>query len=113
MTLGLLAEIDKAALAGYCQAYGRWHQAERELKRMGIAKPQKEKAANGKMVETGYVYINQWLYVANKAMEQMKWFLAEFGMTPSTRSRIMVGSHEDNLNEYEQWKAKKAKKRQK
>ena len=31
--LGVLSAVDRAALAAYCQAYGRWVAAERELRR--------------------------------------------------------------------------------
>jgi phage terminase small subunit len=30
--LGVITELDRAALAAYCQAYGRWVEAERKLK---------------------------------------------------------------------------------
>ena len=30
--LGVISELDRAALAAYCQAYGRWVEAERRLK---------------------------------------------------------------------------------
>ena len=30
--LGVISELDRAALAAYCQAYGRWVEAEKKLK---------------------------------------------------------------------------------
>ena len=30
--LGIISELDRSALAAYCQAYGRWVEAERKLK---------------------------------------------------------------------------------
>lgn len=84
LTLHLLAQVDMVALAMYCQAYGRWAQAERKIA---------EAQADGKagvivMSPNGYPIMSPWLIVANKAMEQCKSFLVEFGMTPSARSRI-------------------------
>ncbi len=35
-TLGLLTELDAAALALYCQAYGRWVLAEQKLAEFGL-----------------------------------------------------------------------------
>jgi P27 family predicted phage terminase small subunit len=79
--LGLLARIDRAALAAYCQAWARWVKAEGLLKHTGeVLKSQ----------ETGAFYQNPYLSVANRALEQMHRFLTEFGMTPSSRSRIHV-----------------------
>lgn len=90
--LSLLTQVDRAALAAYCQAYGRWVQAERKLKELGDMSPDKMaflyKTTNGNLI------INPLLSVANKAMEQMHKFLVEFGMSPSSRSRISISSSE-------------------
>jgi P27 family predicted phage terminase small subunit len=40
---------------------------------------------------TGTFYQNPFLAVANRAMKQMRDFLTEFGMTPSSRSRVSSG----------------------
>lgn len=78
VALGLLSQIDRAALAGYCQCYGRWEKAERDLKRRGaIIK-----------TRTGAQIQNPHLAIANKALRQMREFLVEFGMTPSARTRV-------------------------
>lgn len=86
--LGLLTQIDRAALAGYCQAWGRWVEAENKLKELNTMSPDKMaflyKTTNGNLI------INPLLSVANKAMEQMHKFLIEFGMSPSSRSRIIT-----------------------
>ena len=37
---------------------------------------------------SGYPIVNPYLSIANKAMLQIRAFLTEFGMTPSSRSRI-------------------------
>ena len=34
---------------------------------------------------------NPWLSIANRAMRQMQSLLAEFGMSPSSRSRVAAG----------------------
>ncbi len=76
--LGLVTEIDRAALAAYCQCYGRWVQAEEQLKAEGLIIK----------TSTGYPIQSLYLSIANKALEQMKKFLVEFGMTPSSRTRV-------------------------
>lgn len=82
--LGLVSKIDRAALAMYCTAWGRHVEAEEELHRLGD-KGLVEVTPNGFRVQG--VYLN----ISNKAMEQCKSFLAEFGMSPSSRSRVTPG----------------------
>ncbi len=67
-----------AALGSYCQAYGRWVEAEKKLQ---------ETAALIK-TPSGYVQQNPWLQVANKQLELMHKYLAEFGLSPASRSRV-------------------------
>jgi P27 family predicted phage terminase small subunit len=78
---GLLTAIDRAALAGYCQAYGRWVEAERALE------------THGTLVRSasGFPVVSPYLRIADRAMRQMHSLLVEFGMTPSARSRIKAG----------------------
>lgn len=87
MDLGLYTEVDRAALAMYCQAWGRWVEAERELVKQGAVLTS----------DKGNLYQNPWLHVANKAWEQMRKVLAEFGLSPSSRSRLMLTAGERDL----------------
>jgi P27 family predicted phage terminase small subunit len=84
--LGILTAIDRAALAAYAQAYGRWVQAERAAAKMA----EKDQMTAGLMIRTtnGNAVQNPLIGVANKAMADMVRYAAEFGMTPSARSRI-------------------------
>lgn len=68
--LGILTTVDRAALFAYCQSYGRLIRAERELA-----------AADGNLLVP-------LVSVANRHMANMMRYAAEFGMTPSARSRI-------------------------
>ena len=84
--LGILSELDRAGLAAYCQAYGRWVQAERALAKMA----ERDQVTAGLMIKTtsGNAIQNPLVGSANKAMADMMRYAAEFGMTPSARSRI-------------------------
>lgn len=77
-SLGLLARLDRAALANYCQAWGRWIEAEEALRKFGVM----VKSPNGFPMQSPY------LAVVNRAMEQIRAMLAEFGMSPSSRTRV-------------------------
>lgn len=83
---GLMTDVDRAALAAYCQAYGRWAQAERALARMA-AQDQLNSALMVKTV-SGNAINNPLVGIANKSMADMVRYAAEFGMTPSARSRV-------------------------
>lgn len=76
--LGMDSGFDRAALAAYCQAWGRWVEAEESLRKYGVV----VKSPNG------YPMQSPFLAIANKAIEQMKGFLIEFGMTPASRTRV-------------------------
>ena len=78
---GLYTEADRAALALYCQAWGRWIEAERKLEETG-----------GPVLvgKDGGLYQNPWIHVANKAQEQIRRMIAEFGLSPAQRSRVVA-----------------------
>jgi P27 family predicted phage terminase small subunit len=76
--VGLLAQIDRAAFALYCDSYGRWVETTEAIRTYGLM----VKSKNGIPMQSPY------LAVANKAAEQMRLLLGEFGMTPASRSRV-------------------------
>lgn len=92
LQLGLITEIDRAALAGYCQAYGRWVNAERTIARLN---GESENGHGGEIDVTpsGYKQISVHEQRSNRALETMAKFAAEFGMTPSSRSRVTPSAH--------------------
>jgi P27 family predicted phage terminase small subunit len=79
--LGLLSQMDRSALAAYCQCYGRWAEAERGIKGSGLI----TETTNGNVIQ------NPLVGIANTAMQLMKSFLVEFGMTPSARAKVKTG----------------------
>ena len=91
--IGLLTGIDRGTLAAYCQAYGRWMQAERAIAEMAKRDP----LTGGLMIKTtnGNAIQNPLIGTANKAMSDMVRYAAEFGMTPSARSRIKAEAREE------------------
>lgn len=86
---GLLTRVDRAALAAYCQAWARWVEAEGKVRELGAV----VKTTNGGLMQ------NTWLGVANRALDEMRRFMVEFGMTPSSRARVKVESPEPDLAE--------------
>jgi P27 family predicted phage terminase small subunit len=91
--MGLLSTFDRAALAGYCQAWATWIEAQESLQKYGVI----IKSPSGYLMQSPY------LAVANKAFEQMRLMLAEFGMSPSSRTRVHATPKEQELDEFERW----------
>ena len=83
---GILSALDRGALAAYAQAYGRWVAAERALRVMAA----RDAVTAGLVIRTqgGNAIQNPLVGTANKAMADMVRYAAEFGLTPSARSRV-------------------------
>jgi P27 family predicted phage terminase small subunit len=77
---GVLTTMDRAALAAYASAYARWSEAEEKVNASGMVL----KTAMGNLVQ------NPYLSIANRAMLDMTRIAAEFGMTPTSRTRVKV-----------------------
>jgi P27 family predicted phage terminase small subunit len=58
--------------------YGRWVEAERKLHETPMLLK----------LPSGFVQQNPWLTIANKQLELMHKYLAEFGLSPVARSRV-------------------------
>ena len=91
LQLGLISDLDRAAFAAYCTAYGRWIEAEEALRTYGVM----IKSPNGFPMQSPY------LSVANKAMEQMRSLLSEFGVSPATRTRVSAIPAPHDPDEFE------------
>ena len=74
--LGLLTKIDTTALEAYCQCYARWREAEEKLK------------VEVSITDNGYESPSAYINISNKYSKEMRSYLVEFGMTPSSRTRI-------------------------
>lgn len=90
--LGLLTEVDMTAFAGYCQAYARWKQSEEFITKHGAI----VKTPSGYWQQVPQVSIAQtYLRIMNRFCEQ-------FGLTPSSRSRLTAdngNSDDDDIME--------------
>ena len=78
--LSAITRLDRGKLAATCVSYGRWVTAENALVETG-----------GEIVQSPITKVpmqNPWLSVANKALEQYSKLASDFGMDPSSRTRI-------------------------
>lgn len=90
---GVMTELDTGALARYVVIWHRWLEAEAEVKRRGPV----VKTSNDNIIQ------NPFLAVANKCLAQMAQIEAEFGLTPSSRSRIRVAEPAETADPFEEF----------
>jgi P27 family predicted phage terminase small subunit len=83
--LGLLTVVDRAALAGYCQSWARYREAEEAISQDGLIRT----------TESGYSMPHPAVSISRNALQQVRAFCAEFGLTPSSRGRIQMPGAED------------------
>lgn len=79
-TLRLVSNIDRASLVAYCQAWADYVKACDQIEDEGEVL----------IGEKGGAYQNPWVSLKNSAMDRMVRVSAEFGMTPSSRTRLKV-----------------------
>lgn len=91
--LGVLTETDAAALAAYCEAWVTWRQATAAMRKGGLV-AERQTDAGPVLLTSPYVKI------AHDAMNQMRAFLIEFGMTPSARARIHTAASDKPVSKW-------------
>jgi P27 family predicted phage terminase small subunit len=84
--LKILTLVDRAALVAYCQAWEDYVNACKELEKEGAVI----------ISDKGGAYQNPWVSIKNSAMDRMVRISSEFGMTPSSRTRIKVEAPDED-----------------
>jgi P27 family predicted phage terminase small subunit len=77
---GLLTELDVTALSALCWARATLLEATRKIAEEGATVP-----GSGGVPRT-----SPWVRIANQALQQVRLFAGEFGMTPVARQRVKV-----------------------
>jgi P27 family predicted phage terminase small subunit len=82
---GVLTVMDAQALQLYCESYALWKDAMEKIQKYGAI----VKTPNGFPTQSPY------LQIANKQSDFMVKMLIEFGMTPSSRSKVSIDEKTD------------------
>jgi phage terminase small subunit len=87
LALGLVSEIDRAALMAYCIAYADFVRSDQMIRRLN---QQDWAGVAGDLTTTpsGYQQMSVWRQINGRAAEELKKWMREFGMTPSARSGV-------------------------
>lgn len=88
----LLSKVDITALEAYCKAYSRWRDAEKQMD-----------TVKSTVFKTKGNYVQQLpqVAIAQKYLSICKGFMTEFGLTPSSRSRMLLPGEKDLDTEME------------
>lgn len=86
MTIKMIGTIDLSIVAAYCQQMGIFRESEDMLKVPGSRVITTDK---------GYEMPSAWVTIGNKALMQALKIATEYGLTPSSRSRINLPKDED------------------
>jgi P27 family predicted phage terminase small subunit len=102
VSLGVLSVGDGSALAGYCQSFGRWIQAERIIDAEGpvIDEPTQTEGVFRKKKHPA-------CNVANENKAAMRAFLTLFGLDPSSRTRLKVNDPSKEKDPFEEYMNRK------
>lgn len=89
--IGLISHVDLATFAAYCTAYGQLVEAERGIAEHGLI----QTSPNGMEVKS------VWVTLADKARLTIAKLAPEFGMSPSSRTRVAPAQREPDADEFD------------
>lgn len=78
LELGIIGEIHRAALVGYCEAYAQLWETSRILEREGMTFT----------TEKGYVGQHPAINIKNAALSHLRQYAAELGLTPARTHKV-------------------------
>lgn len=87
--MGILTVSDRTTFAAYCQSYARWKEANEHLEQEGSVV----------FTKNGFEQPSAWVGIANTNQKLMMQAAAEFGLTPSVRSRLIAGADIHDTND--------------
>jgi P27 family predicted phage terminase small subunit len=111
LAMRVLTPVDRAALAGYCYTYDIWMRASVDIREFGVLLKAPVMGRKGTPEEDSVIaWItkkNPAVAIANEALKTMKSYLTEFGMTPSSRTKISTPKDEAE-DQFAKWLQTKA-----
>jgi P27 family predicted phage terminase small subunit len=92
LAMGVLTDVDLPALEAYCTVYARWREAETKLTETGLV-----------IYKDGWIQQSPYMGIVNECLRQLRAYMAEFGITPSSRVRVKAvhkGPDQDSPDTY-------------
>jgi P27 family predicted phage terminase small subunit len=94
--LGLVSQLDRAALTAYCVAWGDLVWARKRMAEVNADDATGEKGRIG-TTPSGYRQISELQQISNRSLEQVEKFLQHFGMSPAARARVTASDPQMSL----------------
>jgi P27 family predicted phage terminase small subunit len=93
--------LDVEAMSFYLTIWTRWRKAEYMLGQPPAAVPGEE--GGGEVITTvnGYRQLNPWYTVAKETLRELKGYLAEFGLSPKARAKLLLPEAEESGGKWE------------
>lgn len=94
VTSGLLTQLDRAAIAAYCQAWGEWALLEGRVKQLWQAAAATGASGVDVLIDvtpSGYKQVSALAQARDRALDRMLRFAKEFGLTPASRIQSTAG----------------------
>lgn len=85
-SLKLLTKIDLSNFIGYCIAFQHYVTANKKIKKEGMI------FINSK----GIAHQSPYIYIAEKKYKEMKVFMTELGMSPTSRAKLQIKQSKDD-----------------
>jgi len=101
--LGLLSNIDRAALAAYCHAYRVHVEAVEAMEQKGSGKKRPKPLSVTTTTTNGNEIQSPLVGISNTALLLMHKYLTEFGLTPVARTRAKAKKPEKPKSQWEKF----------
>ncbi len=90
--IGVVKNTDLPAIEALCLKYAEWQEYQEKVRTMG---------ALVKSPKNGYPIASPYFGMANKAFDQFSKMLTEFGMTPSSRTKVVVTDPDSGKDDWD------------
>lgn len=99
VAMGVVTAIDRATLAGYCEAFSRWKQAVQTVQELGQywVNEKFDSAGNHIIMHKRHPAVG----IASEALRDMRSMASELGITPASRTRLY--NEPDELDDFDAW----------
>jgi P27 family predicted phage terminase small subunit len=98
---GYGAACDVEAMSFYIATWARWRKAEYKLGEPPAIEPGKDGGGEVIVTVNKYLQLNPWYVIARESLKELKSYLAEFGLSPKARAKLIAPEPEEEQGKWE------------